>query len=37
MKRVFSDPRVITLEDLPWYDREAKPLPYALHHWLNKC
>lgn len=34
MKRVFSDPRVVTLEDLPWYDREKKPLPYALDHWL---
>lgn len=35
MKRVFSDPRVVTLEDLPWYDKEKKPLPYALQHWLQ--
>lgn len=34
MKRVFSDPRVVTLEDLPWYDKEKKPLPHALYHWL---
>lgn len=37
LKRVFSDPRVITLEDLPWYDKDSKPLPNALHHRLNKC
>lgn len=36
LKRVFSDPRVVTLEDLPWYDREKKPLPYSLTQWLNK-
>ena len=34
MKRVFSDPRVVTLSDLPWYDKEKKPLPNALQHWL---
>lgn len=34
MKRVFSDPRVVTLSDLPWYDNEKKPLPFALQHWL---
>ena len=37
LKRVFSDPRVITLEDLPWYDKDSKPLPNALHRRLNKC
>lgn len=34
LKRVFNDPRVVTLEDLPWYDRNRKPLPSALHHWI---
>lgn len=36
LKRVFNDPRVVTLEDLPWYDREKKPLPYSLTQWLRK-
>lgn len=36
LKRVFNDPRVVTLEDLPWYDREKKPLPYSLTQWLKK-
>lgn len=36
MKRIFSDPRVVTLEDLPWYDKQKKPLPYALHQRLRK-
>lgn len=36
LKRVFNDPRVVTLEDLPWYDRGKKPLPYSLTQWLRK-
>lgn len=36
LKRVFNDPRVVTLENLPWYDREKKPLPYSLTQWLRK-
>lgn len=35
LKRVFSDPRVITLEDLPWYDKEKSPLPFALSQRLS--
>ncbi|MGN1341452.1 MAG: glycosyl hydrolase [Oscillospiraceae bacterium] len=35
MKRVFTDPRVVTLSDLPWYDNDKKPLPIALRHWLD--
>lgn len=35
LKKVFDDPRVITLEDLPWYDKEKRPLPAALAHRLK--
>ncbi len=35
MQRVFNDERVVTLEELPWYDRENKPLPTALQRHLN--
>ena len=30
LKRVFADPRVVTLEDLPWYDKDKHKLPNAL-------
>lgn len=35
LKKVFNDPRVVTLEDLPWYDKVKKPLPAALAHRLK--
>ena len=35
MKRIFTDPWGVTLEDLPWYDKEKKPLPFALHQRLR--
>lgn len=36
LKRIFNDERVITLEALPWYDKQKKPLPLALEHYLAK-
>lgn len=36
MKRVFNDERVITLQDLPWYDRAKAPLPMALLKHLEE-
>lgn len=35
MRRIFNDERVVTLEDLPWYDRINKPLPTALQRHLD--
>lgn len=36
LRRVFDDERVITLDKLPWYDRENKPLPAALKKHLEE-
>ncbi len=36
MKCVFSDERTVTLQDLPWYDRENNPLPTALLKHLQE-
>lgn len=30
LRRIMNDERVVTLQDLPWYDRENNPLPAAL-------
>ncbi len=36
LKRIFSSENVITLQDLPWYDRENSPLPSALLKHLEE-